>query len=85
MPFVIQQLSWYKRRKPGDQPQPVSIEVPDFKPEANHFCAVHVQFDNGDHVSLSGRVTQNPISGAWMVNGINMHGQSVSAMWVDNA
>lgn len=82
MPFIIQQLSWYKRRKPGAEPQPIEVRIPDFKCEANHFCAVEVMFDNGEHATLSGRVTQNPVTGAWMVNGINASGHSVSVLYL---
>ncbi|WP_126753695.1 hypothetical protein [Pseudidiomarina insulisalsae] len=81
MPFVIQQLNWHKRRKPGAEPQPIHVEIDNFKKEKNHFCAVRVLFDNGEEAVLQGRVTQNPVTGEWAVNGINAKGQSVSARY----
>lgn len=83
MPFEIRQLSWHKRRRPGDEPKPVSVEVPDFKKEANHMCAISVTFDNAEVLTLSGRVLQNPITGAWSVNGVNSTGQTVFARYVE--
>ncbi|MFC0446432.1 hypothetical protein ACFOD1_06970 [Pseudidiomarina halophila] len=85
MSFIIQQLSWHKRRKATVEPQPVSISVPDFKKEVNHFCTVEVTFDNGEVVKLSGRVTQHPITGVWSINGINAKGQSVSARYEETS
>lgn len=84
MPFVIQELNWHKRRKPGAEAKPVSLKVDDFKLEKNHFCAIHVTFDDGEQATLRGRVTQNPVTGAWSVNGINAQGQSVSARYVES-
>ncbi|RUO81427.1 hypothetical protein CWI84_01320 [Idiomarina tyrosinivorans] len=83
MPFTIQQLSWHKRRKATVEPQPVAIEVPDFKKQVNHLCDITVQFDNGERLVLTGRVTQHPITGVWSVNGINGSGQAVSARYHD--
>ncbi|WP_258807696.1 hypothetical protein [Pseudidiomarina sp. CB1] len=85
MPFVIQELNWYKRRKPNAESKPVDVEVEDFKLEKNHFCKIHVIFDDGGRATLQGRVTQNPVTGAWSVNGINAKGQSVSALYVEDA
>ena len=84
MPFVIQELNWHKRRKPNAESKPVSVEVEDFKLEKNHFCKIHVTFDDGERATLQGRVTQNPVTGAWSVNGINAKGQSVSALYVES-
>lgn len=84
MTFVIQQLDWYKRRKPELMPKPVSVEVPDFRKEINHFCEIQVVFDTGDIVTMKGRVTQNPITGIWSVHGINSQGQSISARYVED-
>ncbi|MDN7125184.1 hypothetical protein [Pseudidiomarina terrestris] len=84
MTFIIQQLSWHKRRKATVEPQPVAISVPDFEKVLNHFCTVEVTFDNGEVAKLTGRVTQHPITGVWSVNGINAKGQSVSARYQDD-
>ena len=82
MAFEIQNLSWYKRRKATVEPKPVAVEIPDFKTEQNHFCTVSVVFDNGGTALLQGRVTQNRVTGQWMVSGINASGQSVSVRFV---
>lgn len=84
MTFIIQQLDWYKRRKPSEAPKPVSVEVPDFRKEVNHFCDIQVIFDTGGVAMLKGRVTQNPITGIWSVHGINSLGQSISARYVED-
>lgn len=78
MPFVIRQLSWHKRRRAEKTPQPIQVEVFDFKQEANHTCRVHVKFDNGESYELKGRVTQNPVNHAWFVSAMNATGQAVS-------
>jgi len=81
VPFTIQQLSWYKRRKSTREPEPVSVSVPDFKKEVDHFCDITVTFDNGEAAVLTGRVTKHPITDIWSINGINGQGQSVSARY----
>lgn len=83
MPFEIRQLSWHKRRRATQTPQPIRVEVPDFQKVPHHFCDISVTFDNGDVVTLQGRVSQNPVNESWSVNGINSSGQSVFAKWVD--
>ncbi|RUO26989.1 hypothetical protein CWE09_09940 [Aliidiomarina minuta] len=83
MHFEIQQLSWHKRRRPGKEPQPVAIDVPDFKKEADHMCQVSVTFDNGEVLSMHGRVSQNQIKKTWSVNAINSSGQSVFARLIE--
>ncbi|RUO35518.1 hypothetical protein CWE13_11350 [Aliidiomarina shirensis] len=83
MPFEIRQLSWHKRRKPGNEPKPVAVAVPNFKKEANHMCEITVTFDSGEIMQMMGRVLQNPITGAWSINGLNTTGQSVFARYID--
>lgn len=83
MDFEIRQLNWHKRRKPGKDIQPVSVEIPDFRKEVNYMCDVQVIFDNGDTMVMKGRVLQNPVTGAWSVNAINTSGQSVFARLVE--
>ncbi|TRW48740.1 hypothetical protein FM042_07080 [Aliidiomarina halalkaliphila] len=82
MPFEIKQLSWHKRRRPTEVPQPVDIQVDDFRQEVNHACEVTVTFDNGEVLQMHGRVIQNPITGVWSVTAINGTGQSVLARYV---
>lgn len=84
MSFEIRQLNWHKRRRPTQVPQPLKVEVPDFRKEANHACTVIVTFDNGEIMNLHGRVSQNPVNLTWSVNGINASGQSVFAKWIDD-
>lgn len=84
MPFEIRQLSWHKRRRATEAPQPISVEVPDFQKIPNHFCDISVTFDNGEVIMLQGRVSQNPVNHSWSVNGINSSGQSVFAKWLED-
>lgn len=84
MPFELRQLSWHKRRRATEAPKPVSFKVDDFKKQANHFCRVHVTFENGVDAQLQGRVSQNPVNLTWSVNAINAHGQAVFLKWVDD-
>lgn len=84
MPFEIRQLSWHKRRRATEAPQPLKVEVPDFQKIPNHFCDINVTFDNGEVLVLHGRVSQNQVNHSWSVNGINGSGQSVFAKWVEN-
>lgn len=84
MTFEIRQLNWHKRRRPGEEPKPVAVEVPDFKKVANHMCQISVTFDNGEILEMTGRVLQNPVTGDWSVSGINTSGQSVFAKYVED-
>jgi len=83
MEFEIRQLSWHKRRKPGQEIKPVSVAAPGFRKEVNHMCDVQVTFDNGETMTMKGRVLQNPVTGTWSVNAINTSGQSVFARLVE--
>lgn len=75
MKLTIRQLSWYKRREPTKEIQPVSVEVDDLQLIDNHSCKMHVLYDDGNTYELSGRVNVNHV-GKWTVHGLNPHGLS---------
>lgn len=79
MRFEIRRLSWYKRRPPTEEPQPVRVEIPDIKLEAEHKCDMYVTYDNGDTLTLSGRVEFNDIKKKWSICGIDPHGHQCLA------
>lgn len=75
MKLEIRKLSWYKRREPTKEIQPVSVEVDDLQLIDNHSCKMSVLYDDGNTYELSGRVNVNHV-GKWTVQGINPHGLS---------
>ena len=77
--FIINNLDWFKRRKPTKEPKPTSVIVPDFKKELNYKCDVITQYDDGVERILFGRVLFNEIKEEWSVNGIANGGFVVSA------
>lgn len=74
MKLKIRKLSWYKRRKPTVEIQPVAVNVADLQLVDNHRCDMWVLYDDGVVYALSGRVNVNDITGRWTVHGINPYG-----------
>lgn len=73
MEFVIRHTSWYKRRDaPTDVVKPISAKIPEYKQERNHFCAMHVTYDDGSEKTYHSRVLQNPITKKWCVDGMHV-------------
>jgi hypothetical protein len=70
--FEIIEKSWFKRRTPRPEPKPVSVEIPDYKQERNHFCDMHVTYDDGSTKTLLSRVVQNHIKKHWIVDGMEV-------------
>ena len=64
--------SWYKRRTPTPEPKAIKVEVPDYKQIKNHFCKMHITYDDGLTEVLLGRVLQNHIKKHWIVDGMKV-------------
>lgn len=77
MKFSIREMDWYKRRAPTRQPKPTSVECNDFQLIENHYCNLHVTYDDGNLHHLTGRVSRNDITGKWTCHGTDPHGRSV--------
>ncbi len=76
MKLKIRTQSWYKRREPTKEIQPIEVKVEDLQLVSNHKCVMQVLYDDGNWYELGGRVSQNDITGKWTVHGINPHGLS---------
>lgn len=70
--FEIIPKSWEKRRKPTKQPQPVSVEIPDFVLKEQHFCNMRVIFDDYSERTFYSRVLCNHLTKQWTVDGMHV-------------
>jgi len=70
--FEIIEKSWFKRRTPRPEPKAVSVDIPDYKQEKNHFCKMYVTYDDGSSKTLLARVVQNHIKKHWIVDGMEV-------------
>ncbi|KKM06821.1 hypothetical protein LCGC14_1740230, partial [marine sediment metagenome] len=74
MKFKIRQMDWYKRRLPVFQPQPIEVKIPELQLEENFKCDMIVTYDDGNVLTLSGRVNQNDVKKTWAIHGIDHQG-----------
>jgi len=72
MNFIIRHTSWFKRRQPTIQLKPVSATIPDYKQERDHFCTMHVTYEDGSKKTYNSRVLQNPVTKKWCVDGMHV-------------
>ena len=70
--FEVIPKSWAKRRSAVAEPVPISIEIPDFELKEQHFCNMHVTFDDGNKQSFYSRVLCNHITKQWTVDGMQV-------------
>lgn len=76
--FTVRQNNWYKRRSPTKQKTITKFEVINFTATDNSYCDVTLQYDDElETKHLSGRVTQNYVTGNFLINGINPHGDYI--------
>ena len=68
-------MSWFKRREPTKDPQPVKVEIKNIELIKNSYCNMIVEFDDGNVYEFDGRVQHNEIKDTWTVHGFNHHGQ----------
>ena len=70
--FEIIPKNWSMRRKPTQEPKPISVTIPDFKCIKNHSCTMHVTYDNNEVKRYFSRVLQNHITQEWKVDGMHV-------------
>ena len=76
--FVIRENNWYKRRSPTKQKTITKFEVINFTATDNSYCDVTLQYDDElETKHLTRRVTQNYVTGNFLINGINPHGDYI--------
>ena len=77
--FTVRHCDWYKRRVRTNKPKEISrFVVENFVAQHNAYCIVHMWYDDEPDVhELTGRVTQNTVTGKFSVNGINPHGDFI--------
>jgi hypothetical protein len=64
----IIEKSWFKRRKPTQEPRPVDIRLDEFEQVHNHLCMMYVKFDNGAEAEFVARVIYNDMQDEWIVD-----------------
>lgn len=70
--FELIPKNWAKRRRVKPEPQPVSVEIADFKLIEQHFCNMVVHYDDGSQQTYYSRVLRNAITGQWTVDGMHV-------------
>jgi len=76
MKLKIRDTSWFKRREPIKEIQPVTVSIYGLELTNDHMCEMMATYDDGNTYKLSARVNQNAITGNWTVHGINHKGLS---------
>jgi hypothetical protein len=73
--FEIRTTNWYKRRiNPGHR-EVESFHVVNMELCDNSYCSVIMKYSDEQATrELSGRVLQNAVTGAWVINAINQFG-----------
>ena len=70
--FEVIPKSWNKRRKPTKEPAVLAVTIPDFELQEQHFCNMHVTFDDGNERVFYSRVIRNQQTGQWTVDGMHV-------------
>lgn len=83
MEFKIENLDWYKRRKPTKEPVPISADVQNFEKVEYHQCDVFVEYDDGVTRKLIGRVLYNDIKETWAINALANGGFAVKLRLIE--
>ena len=68
---IIEQ-SWAKRRTPEKQNKPINVRLTNYKAEQNHFCDMHVVYEDGTEATYIARVIRNDIKDQWIVDGMHV-------------
>jgi hypothetical protein len=71
MEYEIRNLSWFKRREPTKDPQPVKVEINNIELVNNSYCDMIVEYDDGKIFEFNGRVNLNDIKNTWTVHGFS--------------
>ncbi|RKZ47392.1 MAG: hypothetical protein DRQ58_06800 [Gammaproteobacteria bacterium] len=64
--------SWAKRRIPEKEKKVINVRIPDYKQEQNHFCDMHVEYEDGTKATYIARVIHNEIKDEWIVDGMHV-------------
>ena len=72
MKYEVINKSWSKRRKLDANKNISHIEFSEFQKQHNHFCKMHVTYEDGSNESLLSRVVYNEIKGSWVVDGMSV-------------
>lgn len=78
MKLEIMVLHWAKRRRPDPIREVEKVTLEGFRPVRAHLCTMYVVFKDGEKVTLNAQVNQNPVTGAFSVNGLDAHGNQVA-------
>lgn len=70
--FEIIQKSWSKRRTPTKEPIPTKVDIPDLVLKEQHFCNMHVTYDDYSERTFYSRVILNPLTKQWTVDGMHV-------------
>lgn len=76
--FTVRDCDWYKRRIPTQRKAFDEVIVKDFVLKDESYCIVFIRYVGETELKeLTGRVSQNSITGKFTVNGINPHGDFI--------
>ena len=53
--------SWANRRIPEKENKVINVTVPNYKQKQNHFCDMHVEYEDGTQATYVARVIRNEI------------------------
>lgn len=70
--FEVIPKSWSKRRKPDEELKILTVEIPDFELKEQHFCNMHVHYEDGSENVFYSRVIRNSQTGQWTVDGMHV-------------
>jgi len=68
----IIQKSWSKRRAHTADPIVKNVELSGYKEEHNHICKMHVEYEDGNHVTYIARVIYHNLKNEWIVDGMHV-------------
>ncbi|MET1255214.1 hypothetical protein [Aliikangiella maris] len=72
MDYEIMTKSWSKRRVQDKTEKIKSVFLADFLKQHDHFCYMHVEYENGNSEKLIARVIFNEIKQHWIVDGMKV-------------
>jgi hypothetical protein len=81
--FEVQRMQWAKRRKADPIREVNTVKVDGFVKEKYKICKMIVGFVDGEVVSLTGQILQNPVLKHWIVNGIDSKGNNVAVKLIE--
>lgn len=70
MKYIIRHLSWSKRRKHTEPPQPIDVDINSVELIRNSRCNMLVTYDDDEVFMFEACVSQNPITNKWTIHGM---------------